>query len=241
MARDVDLRRHHGAVQALVEEQVRRAVMPLPLREGAGAAAVERSLHRIVHVVAEGAGAARAVARRTACSSSREEVRLRAEVAVVRLPFAWLRPSRASWRGGRKRWKAVALDIRPPRRSRGGRSARRCGVTEVVPAPDEPVTEMIGCLTDMDVPPGSVFSRERDHACRTAATLCGRRLARDAPARVRHFLARAEDQRHALVQIRRGDVEHPLLAPVVQPPPACSMMHADRVRFVDQPQAAGLR
>src|SRR5512134_805638 len=81
-------------------------------------------------------------------------------------------------------------------------------VTEVVPAPEEPVMAMMGCLMDMAVSSGvdriaeePALLEERQVLARVARIL--RVVALDAL----DFLARAEHEADALVQSRRRRVE----------------------------------
>ncbi len=62
MRGDVHLRRHHRAVQPLVEQQVGAARQILPRRERADRSAVPLSFVLVVNVVARAAAAALAVA-----------------------------------------------------------------------------------------------------------------------------------------------------------------------------------
>src|SRR3712207_6865974 len=60
-SRDVDVLRHDGAVQALVEQEVAVLRQRLPLGEGAGRRAVALGLALVVHVVAGAPGSGLAV------------------------------------------------------------------------------------------------------------------------------------------------------------------------------------
>src|SRR5687768_13598909 len=73
--------------------------------------------------------------------------------------------------------------------------------TVVVPAPDEPVTEMIGCCTDMGSAPEQAAVAEQRRALADGIGIPV--IAIDAV----HFLAGAEDQRHALMDRLGGDVK----------------------------------
>src|SRR5262245_46520411 len=72
-------------------------------------------------------------------------------------------------------------------------------LTEVVPAPEEPVIEMMGCLADMRLSPSSrpeeaaIAEQRRTLADRARSGM----VARDAF----DFLRRSEDERRALVQV----------------------------------------
>src|SRR5689334_6567261 len=121
--------------------------------------------------------------------------------------------------------------------------------TDVVPAPDEPVTEMIGCLTDMaaasrfepggrrrvaDGGSGSehVALPEERRQLAAAAAPAVRMVGGDAS----HFAARAEDERHALMQRRRDEIEDTVAA-VRRHAAGLLDEPRDRVRLVEQPQA----
>src|SRR6185437_89944 len=82
---NVDFAGHHGAVQALIEEQVRIPGNLLPRREGAGLLTMARGLHIVVQVLAHLAGSAAGIAVEELLQL-REQIRLRAKVAEPLIP-----------------------------------------------------------------------------------------------------------------------------------------------------------
>src|SRR6185437_6860348 len=78
-------------------------------------------------------------------------------------------------------------------------------LTEVVPAPEEPVIAMIGCLTDIfrapsRSPPQTASAEQRRARRRTVAVEA-------IAAREFDFVCRAEDQRRARLHVAEGDAE----------------------------------
>src|SRR5579862_7426065 len=104
-------------------------------------------------------------------------------------------------------------------------------VTDVVPAPDEPVIAMMGWRSDTSSP--SVAEQAALGEQRVARLACQRFvvIALDAL----DLVARAEDQAHALVQRRRLHAQR-RLAPGARA--AAGLLHdeADRIRLVKQAQ-----
>src|SRR5689334_14940743 len=74
--------------------------------------------------------------------------------------------------------------------------------TEVVPAPEEPVTEMMGCSVDMASAPEQAASAKQGG---TLALGVGVAVITVQPV---DLVPRAEDQRHALMQPLRHDLEN---------------------------------
>src|SRR6185437_1239610 len=77
---DVDLIRHHGAVQALVEEQIRIPGHAFPLREGSCLLTVARALDVVVQILAHLSGPVLGIAAEQALQLG-EQIRLWAEMA----------------------------------------------------------------------------------------------------------------------------------------------------------------
>src|SRR6185437_14849319 len=78
-------------------------------------------------------------------------------------------------------------------------------LTEVVPAPEEPVIAMIGCLTDIfrapsRSPPQTASAEQRRARRRTVAF-------EEIAAREFDFVGRAEDQRRSRMHVVEADVE----------------------------------
>ena len=184
-----------------------------PRRERAGLLAERLGFLGVVQVVA---ALARARSPRTSGTASRARRR------------GW--PPGRSGSGGRRDFSSSAErpssrrgrsggSCRPRRRRRsgplGGRSARTCCWTVVVPAPDDPVMAMMGCLADMagslrGSSCGLVGQAEQAAALNSGVSESGRRsasglavVALDAL----DLLARAEDEPDALVQ--RGRARRP--------------------------------
>src|SRR5437763_4608487 len=79
-------------------------------------------------------------------------------------------------------------------------------VTDVVPAPDEPVMAMMGCFCDTAMPLGSSVAEQA-----ALGEQRGRPVAAGLPVVALdafHLASRAEDDADALVQRRRLDAEH---------------------------------
>src|SRR5579864_5208632 len=86
-------------------------------------------------------------------------------------------------------------------------------LTDVVPAPEEPATEMMGCLTDTTLPrPRDGFSVEQPTPGEQRRRLALRNIAEMMSLDSLHFFARPERQRHALMQEAWHTVEYSLTA-----------------------------
>src|SRR5689334_19644253 len=102
--------------------------------------------------------------------------------------------------------------------------------TDVVPAPDEPVTEMIGCVTDMRSTPEEPAAPEERRAFANGVGV------EVITIETRDFLAGSEQQRYALMKRGRRNIEDTLRA---RRRGATGLLDepGNRVGFVDQPQA----
>src|SRR5688572_8923184 len=113
-------------------------------------------------------------------------------------------------------------------------------MTEVVPAPDEPVTAMMGCVADMAAPPrlrGTPQNVTRAEQGRFVfETVVLAVVALDAF----DFRARAEHEADALLQAVGFDRENGFAARA-RAPPRLFDEKADRVGFVKQAQPTGVR
>src|SRR5690242_3012947 len=111
--------------------------------------------------------------------------------------------------------------------------------TDVVPAPDDPVTEIMGCLTDTTRHPRSKLSFSDEQPALPKQRRCfGRRRAAEVIALDPfHLPACSENEGHALVQKARHQIEDTLAAGRAL---AISLFHQerDRVRLINQPQSA---
>src|SRR5690349_16645487 len=111
--------------------------------------------------------------------------------------------------------------------------------TDVVPAPDDPVTEIMGCLTDTTRHPRSRLSFSDEQPALPKQRGCfGRRRSPEVIALDSvHLLACSENERHALAQKARHPIEDALAASRAL---AIGLFHQerDRVRLVNQPQPA---
>src|SRR5579862_6969445 len=111
-------------------------------------------------------------------------------------------------------------------------------LTDVVPAPEEPVTEMMGCLTDTILPrPNIGFSNEQSTPCEQRGCLALRNIAAMISLDSLHFLARTEHQRYALMQEAWRAVEYSLAA-IGSIAASLLDQEGDRVCFVKKAQAA---
>src|SRR5512134_724976 len=117
--------------------------------------------------------------------------------------------------------------------------------TDVVPAPEEPVTEMIGCLTDMpSTSPERTHLPVRSPVAQQAAPAEERRALAQVRLAVQaldvdDLRARADHDRHPPVQIVRQEVED---APLAGGGAAAGLLdhQGDRIGLVQQPETAVL-
>src|SRR6516164_6675374 len=84
--------------------------------------------------------------------------------------------------------------------------------TDVVPAPDDPVTEMMGCFTDTIHSGKLRFSGKQTASSEQRRNLALRRVAEVIALDPFHLLTCSENERHALVQKPRHPVEDALAA-----------------------------
>src|SRR6266481_4982127 len=80
-------------------------------------------------------------------------------------------------------------------------------LTEVVPAPDEPVTDMMGCLSDISAP--TRLSAEQAALSEQRRTCAMTVRVRVVAGQQLDLLDRAEDQRHAFMQGPGREIEDP--------------------------------
>src|SRR5215470_18392114 len=109
--------------------------------------------------------------------------------------------------------------------------------TDVVPAPDDPVTEMMGCFTDT-IHSGKLRSSGKQAAsCEQRRNLPLWRVAQVIALDPFNLLTCSEYERHALVQKPRHAIQDALAAGRAL---AIGLFHQerDRVRLIDQPQPA---
>src|SRR5688572_23412277 len=112
-------------------------------------------------------------------------------------------------------------------------------MTDVVPAPDEPVIEMIGCLRDIPLPFSAGCGAEQ------ATFAVERRIVRVVVVLLvvaldqLYLVGRPEDERDALVQCVRQDVEDSL-PPGARHSPGLLDEEGDRIRLVEQAQPTRL-